>query len=141
MSICRKATFAVLFAAAVSAACLALTTNAAAGQDEAGSLIVGTWRGNSVCLVKGSACRDEANIYRFSKLAGKSGAFSGTGSKVVEGREILMGSSEWTYDATKHLLESKEPAIQMVVDRNRMNGELKLADRTAYRRISLKKDD
>jgi hypothetical protein len=103
--------------------------------------IVGTWRGNSVCLVKGSACRDEENVYRFSKPAGKPGVFSGTASKVLDGREIVMGRSDWTYDAEKHVLECKTPVIRMLVDGARMEGDLKLPDGTAYRRISLKKED
>jgi hypothetical protein len=103
--------------------------------------IVGTWRGNSVCLVKGSACRDEENVYRFSKPAGKPGVFSGTAGKVVDGREIVMGRSDWTYDAENHVLECKIPVIRMLVDGARMEGDLKLPDGTAYRRISLKKED
>jgi hypothetical protein len=103
--------------------------------------IVGTWRGNSVCLVKGSACRDEENVYRFSKPAGKPGVFSGTASKVVDGREMVMGRSDWTYDAEKHVLECKTPEIRMLVDGARLEGDLKLPDGTAYRRISLKKED
>jgi hypothetical protein len=103
--------------------------------------IVGTWRGNSVCLVKGSACRDEENVYRFSKPAGKPGVFSGTASKVLDGREIVMGRSDWTYDAEKHVLECKTPVLRMLVDGTRMEGDLKLPDGTAYRRISLKKED
>jgi hypothetical protein len=109
--------------------------------EDADSRIVGTWRGNSVCLVKGSACHDEENVYRFSTLAGRSGAFSVTAIKVVGGREIVMGRGDWTYDAQKHLLECKTPDIRMVVDGARMEGDLKLPDGTAYRRISLKKED
>jgi hypothetical protein len=67
--------------------------------EDAGVPIAGTWRGNSVCLVKGSACRDEENVYRFSKPAGKPGVFSGTASKVVDGREIVMGRSDLTWSA------------------------------------------
>ena len=112
----------------------------ARGEDP-GVPIVGTWRGNSVCLVKGSACRDEENVYRFSKPAGKPGVVSGTASKVVDGKEIVMGRSDWTYDAEKHVLECKTPQIRMLVDGDRMEGVLKLSDGTAYRRISLKKED
>ena len=110
-------------------------------EEDVDSRIVGTWRGNSVCLVKGSACHDEQNVYRFSKLAGRSGTFSVTASKVVGGREIVMGRGDWTYNAQKHLLECKTPDIRMTVDGARMKGDLKLPDGTAYRRISLKKED
>jgi hypothetical protein len=109
--------------------------------EDVDSRIVGTWRGNSVCLVKGSACHDEENVYRFSTLTGRSGTFSVTASKVVGGREIVMGRGDWTYDAQKHLLECKTPDVRMVVDGARMEGDLRLPDGTAYRRISLKKED
>jgi hypothetical protein len=102
--------------------------------------IAGTWRGNSVCLVKQSACHDEVNVYRFSQVAGRSGVFSVTASKVIADQEIVMGSGRWTYDASKHVLESKAPPIRMAVDGNRMEGDLTLADGTVYRHISLKRD-
>jgi len=67
--------------------------------------------------------------------------FSGTASKVVDGREIVMGRSDRTYDAEKQVLECQTPEIRMLVDGARMEGDLKLPDGTAYRRISLKKED
>jgi hypothetical protein len=112
------------FLAVSCSVCLGQGTRAQARGEDVESRIVGTWRGNSVCLVKGSACHDEENVYRFSKLAGRSGAFSGTGSKVVDGREIVMGRGDWTYDAEKHVLECKIPDIRMVVDGARMEGDL-----------------
>ena len=50
-----------------------------------------------------------------------------------------MGRSDWTYDAEKHVLECETPEIRMLVDGARLEGDLKLPDGTAYRRISLKK--
>jgi hypothetical protein len=66
---------------------------------------------------------------------------SGTGSKVVDGKEIVMGRGDWTYDAEKHVLECKTPDIRTVVNGTRIEGDLKLPDGTGYRRISLKKED
>ena len=124
-----------------SSTCLGQGTATQARGGDLDFRIVGTWRGHSVCLVKGSACRDEENVYRFSKPAGKPDVFSGTASKVVDGREIVMGRSDWTYDAEKHVLECKTPEIRMLVVGPGMEGDLKLPDGTAYRRISLKKED
>ena len=132
---------ALAFLAVGCSACLGQGMGTQAQGEDVDSRIVGTWRGNWVCLVKGSPCRDEQNVYRFSKLAGRSGTFSGTGSKVVDGKEILMGRGDWTYDAEKHVLECKTPDIRMVVNGTRIEGDLKLPDGTAYRRISLKKED
>jgi hypothetical protein len=129
------------FLAVSCSVCLGRSTGNQARKEDVDSRIVGTWRGSSVCLVKGSPCRDETDVYRFSKVAGRSGAFSGTGSKVIDGKEILMGRGEWTYDVEKHVLACKTPDIRMEVVGARMEGALKLPDGTAYRQISLKKED
>jgi hypothetical protein len=136
----REVVFALLLAFVGCRACLAQGAGTKAGGEDVDSTIAGTWRGSSTCLVKGSACRDEVNVYRFSRLVERHGVFSVIASKVVEGKEIVMGRGDWTYDAGKHLLECKSPEIRMVVDGNRMEGDLTLPDGTAYRRISLKKE-
>ena len=106
------------------------------------SQITGTWRGNSECVLKNSPCRDETNVYRFSEIAGKPGWFSGIGSKLVDGKEISMGTLEWNYDAEKHILRSENSGatFRLVVDGSRIEGSLTLADNTVYRRIHLKRD-
>jgi hypothetical protein len=108
--------------------------------EEVPSPIVGTWRGHSVCLVKSSPCRDEVNVYRFSKLRREPASFSLTASKVVDGKEIVMGSGECTYNAVKLVVECKSPSIRLAVEGNRMEGTLTLTDGTVYRRMDLKKD-
>lgn len=106
------------------------------------SQITGTWRGNSECVLKNSPCRDEINVYRFSEVAGRPGWFSGVGSKLMNGKEISMGTLEWNYDAEKHILRSENSGatFRLVVDGSRIEGSLTLADNTVYRRIHLKKD-
>jgi hypothetical protein len=106
------------------------------------SQITGTWRGNSECVLKNSPCRDEINVYRFSEVAGKPGAFSSTGSKLVNGEEISMGTLDWNYDAEKHILKSENSGatFRLVVDGSRIEGSLTVANGTVYRRIHLKKD-
>jgi len=103
--------------------------------------IAGAWRGNSVCQVAGSPCHDETNVYRFLPMEGKAGAYSGTASKIVEGKDIVMGTSEWHYDAAKHALESSMPAatLRFIVDGDKMEGTLTLLDGKVYRRIHLVK--
>jgi hypothetical protein len=106
------------------------------------SQITGTWRGSSECVLKDSPCRDEINVYRFSEVAGRPGRFSGIGSKLVNGKEISMGTLDWNYDAEHHILRSENSGatFQLVVDGSRIEGSLTLADNTVYRRIHLKKD-
>jgi len=105
------------------------------------SQISGTWRGNSECAVKNSLCHDETNVYRFSELAAQPGWFSGNGSKVVNGKEVSMGTLHWQYDAKSHILEGKNPngVFRFVVGDDKMEGTLLLPDATVYRRIHLTK--
>ena len=104
------------------------------------SRIIGVWRGRSECAVKNSPCHDEVNVYRFSKIDGRANAFSVTASKVVNGQEVVMGTSEWKYDEKKQLVECKKPSIQLNIMEDKMEGALKLDDGTVYRRIYLKKE-
>jgi hypothetical protein len=111
--------------------------------DDSPSQIVGTWRGTSECAVKSSPCHDEINVYRFSKLPTRPGWFSGTGSKVVDGNEISMGTLSWSYDSMSHALrnESSGATFQLFVDGNKIDGSLTLPDKTVYRRIHLEKEN
>ena len=106
------------------------------------SQITGTWRGNSECVLKNSPCRDEINVYRFSEVAGKPGWFSGIGSRLVNGKEVSMGTLDWSYDAEKYILKSENSGatFRLVVDGNKIERSLTMADNTVYRRIHLKKD-
>lgn len=104
------------------------------------SKIAGVWRGHSECTDKNSPCHDEVNVYRFTKVEGKSNSFSVTASKIVDGKEIVMGSGEWKYDEKKQTLECEKPPIRMFVEGDKMEGALTLADGSVYRRIYLKKE-
>jgi len=108
--------------------------------EEERSRVAGVWRGHSECTVKNSPCHDEVNVYRFSKIAGRENAFSVTASKVVDGKEVVMGNSEWKYDEKKQVLECDRPSIQMAIHGGKMEGALRLKDGTVYRRIYLKKE-
>jgi hypothetical protein len=105
------------------------------------SVISGMWRGDSECVVKNSSCHDEVNVYRFSEVIDRPNWFSGTGSKVVNGREVTMGTLEWQYDPKSHILESKNPNgdFRFLVADQKMEGSLILADATVYRLIHLAK--
>jgi hypothetical protein len=83
------------------------------------------------------------NVYRFSEVAGKPGWFSGVGSKLVNGKEISMGTLGWSYDAEKHILRSENSGatFRLVVNGSSIEGSLTLADNTVYRRIHLRRTD
>ncbi len=105
--------------------------------------IAGVWRGTSDCVVANSPCHDEINVYRFTEVASKPGTFQGSAAKLVDGKEVVMGSSGWTYDSAKHTLETQLPngsTVRFVVDAAKMEGNLLLTDKSTYRRIHLKKD-
>lgn len=109
--------------------------------EDARSRITGVWRGHSECTVKNSPCHDEINVYRFSKVASDANKFSVIGSKVVDGKEVVMGSSDWKYDEKKRVVECEKPSIQLTITGDKMEGALKLDDGTVYRRIYLKRDN
>ena len=101
--------------------------------------IAGRWRGHSVCAVAKSPCRDEVNVYRISEAAGKPGWVSVIGSKIVDGKDTVMGTSDWKYDNESHSLLSDSAAgsFKLPVEGDKMQGTLRLRDNTVYRRIEL----
>jgi len=109
--------------------------------EDAHTTIVGVWRGHSVCTDKNSACHDEINVYRFTVISGRPNWFTVTASKVVDGKEIVMGSGEWKFDEKKKVLETERPMIRMTIEGKKMEGALSLAHGTVYRRIYLEKEN
>lgn len=108
---------------------------------DAYSRIAGTWRGHSECVERNGPCHDEINVYRFSEISGRPGWFSGTGSKIVDGNEIAMGTMEWKYDSEKHSLQSDGAAtVRLVITGKAMDGDLTLRNKTVIRRIHLEKE-
>ena len=133
----------VIFWLAALTACSGMAqSRSKAGSEGALAQVLGTWRGNSVCMVKDSPCHDEVNVYRFAEIAGKSKAVMVTGSKVVDGKEVVMGTSEWKYEAEKQTLEWEGPhgTFRLSVGGDKMEGSLTTKDGVVYRRISLKKE-
>src|SRR5215468_4491210 len=55
---------------------------------------VGIWRGESKCVVKPSACRDEDSVYRISAVAQAETRVTLSANKIVDGQEVNMGTSE-----------------------------------------------
>jgi hypothetical protein len=107
------------------------------------SPVCGTWRGNSECVQSNSPCHDEVNVYRFAEVPGKPNTFSGSGSKVVDGKEIEMGTLEWTFNPQYHALEAEVSGntFRLIVMGNKMEGTLKTANNVTYRRIHLQRAD
>ena len=139
MRMTMRWTLIFLFALTGGWSCFSQGNAPRSGEDETVSKIAGVWRGNSVCTVKGSPCHEEVNVYRFSSVAGRPNAFSVTASKVVDGKEIVMGSGEWKFDDEGRVLKSEAPMIRLVVTGDQMVGTLTLPSGAVYRRIYLRK--
>jgi len=128
----------LLLVVAISA--LPIHANASKGEsvsDVAG--LVGDWSGTSLCQVKPSACHDENVIFRFSHP--HDNKITVQADKVVDGKPVTMGSSEWTYDEAAHVLTWQIPrgTWKLVVEGNEMNGTLVVPDNITFRRVHLAK--
>jgi hypothetical protein len=62
--------------------------------------------------------------------------------KIVDGKAITMGTGQWTHDRSHHTLEWRTSGRVwlLVVDGDRIEGTLTLADKTVFRKMTLKKD-
>lgn len=54
--------------------------------------LIGEWRGQSICQVRQSPCRDEESVYRIKALEKKPGWFSLEGGRIANGRIVNMGA-------------------------------------------------
>jgi len=122
----------------LAASLFSTVTRAAADE----SSIAGIWRGDSICVQKNTACHDEVAVYRVSAIPGKDGHVYVSGGKVVDGKEVVMGSGEWRFDASTRTLSTELPhgEIMLVVNGDKMQGTFTLHDKTVLRRITLKRE-
>ena len=94
-------------------------------------------------MEKGTACHDEVAVYGIAAIAGKSGYLLVTGGKVVDGKEIVMGTGEWRYDSATSTMSVELPrgVITLKADGDKLEGTFTLPDKTILRRITLKKKE
>lgn len=91
--------------------CLASKSNQAqTGSVNADTLLVGTWKGTSICQVKNSPCHDETVVYHISKNKGTD-TFYINASKIVNGKEDDMGILHFVYNKKTNQLTSTEYGI------------------------------
>jgi hypothetical protein len=104
--------------------------------------LVGDWRGDSVCVVRPSACNDEKALYHIKQLADQPNHFSVQADKVVNGQAEEMGTMECSYGLEKHALTCSTPklVLHLTLKSNRLDGTMNLSDGRLWRNISLKKD-
>jgi hypothetical protein len=100
--------------------------------------LVGDWTGTSLCQVKPSPCHDEDVIFRFSKP--HDDKITVQADKIVNGRSVTMGISEWTYDSTGTLTwRIPRGDWKLIVSDTTMDGTLIVPDNVVFRKIHLKK--
>jgi len=104
--------------------------------------IAGTWRGQSSCEQKESACRDETVVYRLSPLQDKPGSFSVSADKIVDGKAVNMGTLEFRYVEDQHALvcEYAQGVWRLSVDGEKIEGTLTRPDGSLFRRVALHKE-
>ncbi|HKD09395.1 MAG TPA: hypothetical protein VKB79_26050 [Bryobacteraceae bacterium] len=104
--------------------------------------VVGTWRGRSICQTDAPACHNEDVIYLIREMAGRTDAVFIQADKIVDGKRITMGSGPWQFDRTQHTLEFRMPrqVWLLKVSGSHIDGTLKLADQTIFRRMTLERD-
>jgi hypothetical protein len=130
------------FVGAVAAAGISLinASQAAGGEDVR---VTGTWRGESVCTTPAASCHNEAVVYYIEDVPDRPNLVTVRADKIVDGKAVTMGAGQWTHDRVHHTLEwrSTERVWLLAVSGNRIEGTLTLADKTVFRKMTLKKDE
>ena len=101
--------------------------------------LVGNWTGTSLCQVRPSPCHDEDVIFRFSKPQGDK--ITVQADKLVDGKAVTMGVSEWTYERSSGTLTWQTPrgTWKLVVEGDAMNGTLVVPENVLFRKVHLKR--
>ena len=97
---------------------------------------VGTWRGTSTCVVRPSACKDEAIVYRIA-LKGSRDSLAIDGRKVVDGREVEMGVLACELNAPRAYITCVIPTgkWRFTARHDSLIGQLRLSDGTLFRDV------
>jgi len=104
--------------------------------------LIGDWRGDSVCVVRESACRDEKALYHFKKAGSQPNRLTLQADKIVNGEPENMGTIDCVYAAERKTVtcEFAKGVIHLTLRNSQLEGTMNLADGTLWRNISLKKD-
>src|SRR5215831_7621257 len=124
----RGRLFGVLVSVIVAAAGSPAPQNdAGKGMSSAGAeaALAGDWRGESICVVRESACHDEDSLYQLSKIPDKPGRYSLKAGKIVDGKLITMGTTECSYDQRGLECEiSADAVLRFTVNGNTLQGTM-----------------
>ena len=105
------------------------------------SLLIGTWKGTSICQIKPSACNDEVNVYHVSK-GEKPGTYHIVANKIINDKEEEMAVSDYIFNPADNSLfcydEKYKVTLKFIVKGRSMNGTLEF-DNKVYRIIKMEK--
>ena len=65
---------------------------------------IGTWGGESVCVGKRPACKNEVLVYRFEPVAGKSTLVTLLADKIIKGKSVPMYKLDFQYNEARRTL-------------------------------------
>ena len=111
--------------------------NAQANYD---TLLIGVWKGSSICQIKNSPCHDETVVYYISKKPGID-TFYINGNKIVNGVEEEMGILPFTLNKkTNQLISTSYGLWTFTIKQRKLEGTL-VSKGVLYRIISLTKQN
>ena len=113
------------------------------GKTVAAQSFEGIWKGTSICQIKNSPCHDEIVVYHISKdSTGKS--YDMIANKIVDGKEVYMGTISFTYDNQQKVFVSVDSARnarwEFRITGNAMKGTL-MYKGDLYRVVDVKKEN
>ena len=119
---------------------IALLAPAQGGGDGLAQFL-GKWRGDSSCVAKNTACRDETIIYRIANLPDKPGFVAVDADKIVNAKAINMGMLEFRYDQPHHTLvcEYSQGVWRLKLTGEDLQGTLTRQDGSEFRRVKLQR--
>src|SRR5215468_9706906 len=104
------------------------------------TLLIGSWKGSSLCQIKSSPCHDEQVVYHITRTE-KSNEYNVLMNKIVNGSEEEMGTILFTFvPSTNELSAMPKPNAtwKFMVRGKNMEGTL-YYNGELYRKISAKK--
>jgi hypothetical protein len=120
--------------------CFAINSSQAqSGLVNVDTLLVGTWKGTSVCQIKNSPCHDENVVYHISKNKDVD-TFYINASKIVNGIAEEMGILPFVYNKKTNQLISQAYGIwTFTIEGSKLEGTL-INHGDLYRKIKLYKN-
>ena len=102
------------------------------------TLLIGTWKGTSLCQIKASSCHDETVVYHISKNTGVD-TFYIKATKIVNGIEEEMGILPFTYNSkTNKLISTAYGNWTFNIEGGKLEGTL-VYHNELYRKIKVYK--